>query len=325
MTDNGEWAFPDALQPQPAQLAFELEPALSSVVALRAEVPSDAFTAPFLGEERSGNGVVISEDGLVLTIGYLITEAETLWLVTAAGMACPAHVVGYDQTTGFGLVQALGRLGTPALALGSSQSARVGDEVIVSGNGGRRHALTARVLAKREFAGYWEYLLDEAIFTSPPHPNWGGAALIGADGRLLGIGSLFIQEIRGETASREGNMFVPIDLLKPILDDLRRLGRVDAPARPWLGMFTTEAEGNPVVTGLAGDAPAQQAGLEVGDLVLAVGERPVVDMADMLRRIWALGPAGTVVPLTVARGSDQHRISVHSADRSDFLKSPGLH
>lgn len=325
MSDDEEWAFPQGAQPQPEEVGFDLERALSAVLSLRAEIPPDAFSAGTLGTERAGNGVVIGDEGLVLTIGYLITEAATVWLVSAAGAAVPAHVVGYDQVTGFGLVQALGRLGVPALELGSSEALRVGDDVIVAGEGGRPHALNARVVSKREFAGYWEYLLDEAIFTAPPHPSWGGAALIGADGTLRAIGSLLVQEAQAGGTARDGNMFVPIDLLPPILDDLMKFGKVDRPPRPWLGLFASEAEDGLVVAGLARGAPAARANLKVGDVVLKVADRPVADLAEMFRRIWALGEAGTVVPLTVSRDGAEFDVAVRSADRNDFLKSPGLH
>lgn len=322
MSESGDWEIPLPAQPKADDVAFELDRTLSSVLSLRTKVPEDAFTASILGTERDGNGVVIGDDGLVLTIGYLITEAETVWLVSGDAAATPAHVVGYDQATGFGLVQALGRLGVPAMELGSSADTRIGDQVIVAGHGGRRRALSARVTTKREFAGYWEYVLDEAIFTAPPHPHWGGAALIGADGRLLGIGSLLLQ---GEGEGPGGNMFVPIDLLAPIYDDLLRFGRVDKPARPWLGMYAAEADGDCVVAGLAGGAPAHRAEVHVGDVVLKVGDAPVGGLAEMFRRIWALGPAGTVVPLTVSRNGEELTLRVRSADRNDFLKSPGLH
>ena len=326
MSDDGEaWEFPRGVQPKPAAVGFDLDRTLCSVLSLRSEVPDDAFSAATLGSERAGNGVVIGTDGLVLTIGYLITEAAAVWLVSAEGAATPAHVVGYDQVTGFGLVQALGRLGVPAIELGSSAGARVGDEAIVASEGGRAHALTARVVAKREFAGYWEYLLDEAIFTAPPHPSWGGAALIGGDGALWGIGSLLVQEALGPGRAQDGNMFVPIDLLPPILDDLMRFGKVDRPPRPWLGLFATEAGGALVVAGLASGAPAARADLRVGDVVLKVAGAPIADLAEMFRRIWSLGEAGTVIPLTISRDGDEFSVAVQSADRNAFLKSPGLH
>ena len=325
MTENEDWEFPAAAQPKPEDVAFDLDRVLSSVLLLRSEVPEDAFTASILGTERGGNGVVIGEDGLVLTIGYLITEARSVWLICNDGTAIPAHVVGYDQASGFGLVQALGRLGLPAMAFGSSREARVGDHVVVAGHGGRGHALKAHVVSKREFAGYWEYLLDEAIFTAPPHPNWGGAAMIDIYGRLQGIGSLFVQDARQGGPPRDGNMMVPIDLLEPILDDLMKFGRVDQPPRPWLGMFATEAERDLVVAGLAKDAPAERAGIHVGDVLLEVADVPVAGLADLFRRVWALGPAGADIPLTVSRDGDALKIRVRSADRNDFLKLPRLH
>ena len=194
MADLSNWAFPPEMQPNAEEARFDLDGALDSMVLLRAEVPEDAFTAGILGTERVGNGVVIRDDGLVLTIGYLITEATTVWLNTNKGTAVAGHPLAYDQPTGLGLIQPLGRLGAPALSRGSAASCRVGDQVVLAGHGGRRHALKARLIAKREFAGYWEYVLDEALFTAPAHPHWSGAALISADGRLLGVGSLMVQE-----------------------------------------------------------------------------------------------------------------------------------
>ena len=326
MSDDSEaWEFPKGVQPNPEAVGFDLDRTLSSVLSLRSEVPDDAFSAATLGSERAGNGVVIGADGLVLTIGYLITEAASVWLVSAGGAATPAHVVGYDQVTGFGLVQALGRLGVPVIELGSSEGARVGDQAIVASAGGRAHALTARIVAKREFAGYWEYVLDEAIFTAPAHPNWAGAALIDKAGRLQGIGSLFVQNSRGPEIASEGNMIVPIGLLPPILDDLLRYGAVKTPPRPWLGIYVAEAEDRLIVVGLAEGGPADRAGIRAGDVVVEVGGAPIGDLADLFRSIWALGPAGSDIALTVWRDGDALKRKVASSDRSAFLKSPRLH
>ena len=323
MADTTEWSFPRDLQPQADALPFDLDAALRSVVLIRAEIPDDAFTASILGTERVGNGVVIRDDGLILTIGYVITEAETIWLTAHDGAVVAGHALAYDFTTGFGLVQPLGRLNVPALSRGSAKSADVGAEVIVVGHGGRAHALKASVFAKREFAGYWEYLLDEALFTSPAHPQWGGAALIGGEGRLLGIGSLFVQEaVSGSTV--QGNMFVPIDLLEPILDDLLKFGRSARAARPWLGMYTAEADGRLVVGGLARGAPAEAAGVQLGDVVLEVGGERASGLADLLRKTWSVGAAGVDVPLTLSRDSEVMRVRIHSADRHDFLRKPLL-
>jgi S1-C subfamily serine protease len=301
-----------------------LAASLDAVVKVRAEVPDDAFTAETLGVERSGNGVVVREDGLVLTIGYLITEAQTIWLTTNHGVAVPGHPLAYDQASGFGLVLPLGSLGVSPLARGSTASLAVGDGVILSGHGGRAHSLKAKVIAKREFAGYWEYLLDEAIFTAPAHPQWGGAALIGEEGELLGIGSLLVQETtRGETV--EGNMVVPIDLLEPIFEDMLTLGRAGGPPRPWLGMYATEVEGHLVVGGLAKGGPAERAGVQIGDIVLEIADVRVTKLADMFRSAWSLGPAGTDVPVTLSRDGASVRARLRSVDRNDLLRKPKLH
>ena len=242
MAKKPDWEIPLLAQPKPDAFAFDLDRVLLSVVGLQANIPEDAFTASILGTERAGSGVVIRESGLVLTIGYLITEAESIWLSTADGRVTPGHALAYDQETGFGLVQALGKLGVPALELGRSSAARTGDAVIVAG-GGRRQSVQASIIGKQEFAGYWEYLLDEAIFTAPAHPFWGGTGLIDRNGRLLGIGSLHVQQMSERGTSRDINMIVPIDILKPILDDLLTFGKRNKPARPWLGVYTADSEG----------------------------------------------------------------------------------
>jgi S1-C subfamily serine protease len=323
MSEPEQWSFPEELQPRQSNLRFDLDAALGAVVMLRSEIPEDAFTASILGTERAGSGVVIG-DGLVLTIGYLITEASTIWLTTASGQVLAGHALGYDQPTGFGLVQALGRLDAPALARGTAATCGVGDAVVVAGHGGRAHALEAQVFARREFAGYWEYVLDDALFTTPAHPLWGGAAVIGGDGRLLGVGSLFVEEMVGERKV-EGNMAVPIDLLEPILEDLLRSGRARRPPRPWLGLYATELERRLVVAGLAPGGPAARAGLHVGDTLAAVAGRPVQGLADLFRKVWRLGAAGVEVPLTVARNGTQLEVRVASIDRADLLKKPQLH
>jgi S1-C subfamily serine protease len=324
MAESSEWVFPENLQPSAEAVHFDLDAALDSVLMLRAEIPEDAFTAGILGTERVGNGVVIRDDGLILTIGYLVTEAERIWLTTNDGKVVAGHPLAYDFVTGFGLVQPLGRLAAPAIPRGSAQSCSVGGEVIVIGHGGRPHALKARVIAKREFAGYWEYVLDEALFTAPAHPQWGGTALVGQDGLLCGIGSLLVQEMVGDEQI-QGNMFVPIDLLEPILGDLLRQGQAGRPPRPWLGMYTTEAQGRLVVAGVANGGPAERAGVQQGDFVLEVAGQRVSSLADLFRKVWRLGAAGVEVPVTLARKATPLTVRVRSADRGDFLKKPRMH
>jgi S1-C subfamily serine protease len=324
MAKETDWQFPAEMRPRPEDWRFDLDGALDAVVQLRAEIPEDAFTAQILGTERVGNGVVIRDDGLVLTIGYLITEASTIWITTNKGVVAPAFPLGYDQTTGFGLVHPLGKLGLRPLARGSAASCRIGENVVIAGHGGRARALRATVFAKREFAGYWEYVLDEAIYTAPAHPQWGGAALIGSEGRLLAIGSLLVQE-KVDGGLLQGNMLVPIDLLEPIFDDMLKLGRPQREARPWLGMYTTEAGAKLVVAGVAPGAPADRAGVKVGDIVVDVaGEKPS-SLADLWRRVWRLGPSGSQVPLKLQRKSGLVDVHLVSADRNQFLKKPHLH
>jgi S1-C subfamily serine protease len=324
MAEQKNWAFPAEMRPRPEDWRFDLDRALDAVVQVRAEIPEDAFTAPILGTERGGNGVVINDAGLVLTIGYLITEASVIWLTTNKGTVAGGTVLAYDQTSGFGLVQPLGKLGVRAIERGTASSIRVGENVVVAGHGGRAHALKATVFAKREFAGYWEYVLDEAFFTAPAHPQWGGAALIGADGRLAAIGSLLVQE-KIDAGTIQGNMLVPIDLLEPILDDMVKRGRANRAPRPWLGMYTTEAGERLVIAGLAPGGPAERAGAKVGDAVLEVAGGKPASLADLWRRVWDLGAPGAVVPLKVARSGKTAELRIVSSERNDFLKKPHLH
>jgi S1-C subfamily serine protease len=325
MASVSDWKVPTSAQPKPEDYPYDLNRALACMVTLRATVPADAFTADTLGTERAGNGVIIRSNGLILTIGYLITEADTIWLTLSDGRSVPGHVLGYDQESGFGLVQALAKIDMPALNLGQSSSALLGERVVVAGAGGRQHSVAARIVAKQEFAGYWEYVLDEAIFTAPAHPNWGGAALIGPSGDLIGVGSLQLQQTVDKGDTQNINMIVPIDLLKPIFDDLLKFGRRSTPPRPWLGFYATEVEDHLVIVGLADRGPAKRADLRTGDIVLSVAGSAVHDLADMFRRIWAQGQAGVEVPITVDRDGETIEVRVKSSERDRFLKGPSLH
>jgi S1-C subfamily serine protease len=313
------------VQPKPEDYGYDLERALSCVVGLHATIPSDAFTADTLGTERAGNGVFIRGNGLVLTIGYLVTEAENIWIALSDGRSVPGHVLGYDQESGFGLVQALAKLDVPTLSIGDSAAASLGERVVIGGFGGRQRSVAARIVAKQEFAGYWEYVLDEAIFTAPSHPNWGGTALINPAGDLIGIGSLQLQHAGERGQTQNINMMVPIDLLKPIVEDLLKFGRRNAPPRPWLGLYATEVEDRLVIVGLAERGPAKQAELHVGDIVLSVAGKDVRDLASFFRRIWALGQAGVEVPMAVYRDGETLQMRIKSSERSRFLKGPSLH
>jgi S1-C subfamily serine protease len=320
-----DWKVPPEIEPAPKDYEYDLGAALSAVVAIRTVVPADAFTADILGTERTGNGIIIRNDGVVLTIGYLVTEAAEVWLTLSNGRTVQGHVIGYDQETGLGLIQALGRIDLPALSLGESGDAVPGMRVVSAGAGGREHSVAARVIARQEFAGYWEYLLDEAIFTAPAHPYWGGTALIGPEGTLLGVGSLQLEQAGEDGDGVPLNMYVPTDLLKPILDDMLTMGQPNRPPRPWLGLYATEVDNRVVIAGVAGKGPAARAKLKQGDVVLSVGGMKVSGLAGLFRKVWSMGKAGVDVPMTVYRDGRPMDLTVTSGDRNRFLKGPSLH
>jgi S1-C subfamily serine protease len=323
MAEEIDWEIPEAAQPKPAEFAFDLDRALKSVVGIQASVPDDAFTAQTLGTQRGGSGVVIRDNGLIVTIGYLITEAETIWITTGDGGATPGMVAAYDQESGFGLVQALGRLNVPVMPLGESAKLEIGGPVVLAA-GQRRHSISARLVARQEFPGSWEYLLDEALFTAPAHPFWGGAAAIDDAGKLVGVGSLHVQQAVPMSAPRDINMVVPIDLLTPVLDDLLAYGRPDHPARPWIGAYSGESEGRVVIAGILPKGPAAQAGMRVGDIVWAVRDEAVSTLADFYRKLWQSGSAGAEIPIEVVRDGRTIWVRVKSRDRGSMLKKGPL-
>ena len=291
---------------------------LNAVVGVRAMVPASARTADTLGAEREGGGVVIGEDGLVLTIGYLIMEAAQTEIVEQDGSVVPADVVAYDYDTGFGLLRPLGKLDATPIELGDSTDLPEDTRVLVAGPDGPSPAL---VVSRREFAGYWEYLLPDAIFTAPPYRSFGGAALIGADGRLLGIGSLIVGDAASPGESLPGNMFVPISALAPIMEDLLREGRSARSARPWLGLYTQELRGHVFINRVASGGPAEQAGVPPNSIVMAVGNRKVTNLSEFYKAVWALGDPGVAVPLTLLDSSAGFReVIVTSGDRYDYLQ-----
>lgn len=303
----------------PAYANQSAEEILKAVVKIRSIIPKDAQTASTLGTEREGNGVVIDSEGTILTIGYLIVEAETIEVVGSEGKPINATFVGYDHNTGFGLLKTEKPLSVVPMKLGQSSKVKAGDPILVAGHGGKDSAIAAQIITRREFAGYWEYLLEDALFTVPPYANFGGAALINPEGQLLGIGSLFTQVIIQGFGSIPCNLFVPIDLLTPILSDLKTKGRSPKAPRPWLGINAEEAHGRVVVTKVISGGPAERAGMKSGDLILTVKGKTVSGLADFYRKIWELGNAGVDIPLNILQGIRIHDITVQSADRYQFL------
>lgn len=309
------------LRPAAHGHAFDLERTLSAVVALETRVPEDAFTAATLGVDRIGNGALIGANGLVVTMGYLVMEAEDVALTLGDGERVAAHVLGSDPVTGFGLVQALQPLDVPPLPLGDSRSLRSGSPVIIAGGGGRSHAAAGQVLTRMRFAGYWEYLLEDAIITEPAHPHWSGAALIGTAGELVGVGSLSLQGQSANGVAKPLNMFVPIELLPPILDDLAQ-GRPAHAPRPWLGVIAQDMGPGVIVVALNPRGPAARAELKPGDVILAVAGVAVSDLAGFYTLLWAQGSAGATIPLRLRREEDVFDVEVRSVDRAAMLKKP---
>ncbi len=324
MENADEWKFPHSLRPNPEKLLFNLDSAINSVVKVRTSIPAAAFTADVLGTERIGSGVLINNNGLVLTVGYLVTEAETVWLTTNLNQSIPGHVVAYDQSSGLGLVQALGSLDIDASELDSSDLITVNDDIFFISYGGIEHSLCSKISRIDEFAGYWEYLLEAAIYTSPPHPQWGGAAVFNKKGHIIGIGSLFLQEIF-EGQNLQGNLAIPTSILKSIMGDMLEFGRSSAPARPWLGMYAVESEKTLTVNSLARYGPAELAGVLQGDKVVGVGEESVSTLANFFRSVWTLGAAGVSVPININRNGNQLQLVINSIDRNDFLLKPQTH
>jgi S1-C subfamily serine protease len=294
--------------------------AVAAVLGVRAEVPPEARTAATLGRERAGTGVVIDGSGLVVTIGYLVLEAAAVDLYDESGRRVPAEVVGYDHETGFGLLRAAKPLEVLPVPLGSSRDVAIGEPLLALSRDGGLGGRQVELVSRREFAGYWEYLLPDALFTTPPHPTFAGAALIDREGRLVGIGSLFVGDAAAEEVASPGNMFVPIDALKPIMGDLLALGRRDAPGHPWVGVSAQEHAGHLVVRSVADDGPAETAGVRPGDVLLAVRDRQVGTLAELYREIWGLGEPGVAVPLRVMRQNRILELSVPSVDRMRWLR-----
>lgn len=295
---------------------------LSAVVGLESKVPAEARTAAALGTKRQGSGVVIDDAGLVLTIGYLIVEAESIELSVGQSRRVSANVLAYDHETGLGLVRASRPLDVAPIPIGSSDPLVRGRQVVVASAGGYKAAIGAYVVSRRDFAGWWEYLLEKAIFTAPAHPHFGGAALIDGDGKLVGVGSLLVPDAAEENEPLTGNMFVPIDALKPILADLIAEGRAARPSRPWLGLYPQEIHGRLFVARVPRDGPAHRAGLKPGDLVLGVGGQAVSTLPGYYRALWGLGPAGVEVPLSVLRGNRPTDIRIRSIDRMNWFRKP---
>lgn len=303
----------------------ETDQMLGAVVKVRSKALEDARSNVSLGRSREGTGVVIDDQGHILTVGYIVIEAEAIEVTTGDDKTVPATLVGYDHASGFGLLRAQAPMGVKPIALGQSAGLAVREPVMILPYGGREAASLAYVVAKRQFTGSWEYLLDDAIFTSPPTFSWAGAALVSRDGKLVGIGSLLVRDSVAPGTPLPGNMFIPIDLVKPILTDLIAKGRAAGAARPWLGLATEELQGRLFVTRVSPDGPADKAGIKRGDIVVGVGTDAVKTHEALYRKLWAVGAAGADVPLKLLQGAEVREVKVHSIDRFEYFRAKPIY
>ena len=303
-----------------AQAAPDVETLFRAIVKVKTRAVPDARSGSTLGTEREGSGVLISGDGLIVTIGYLIVEADEVGIVDHRGRTLPAQIVAYDHASGFGLLRSIVPLDAKPVALGASAGVAERDPVMIATSEGVGDVAFALVVSKRPFTGSWEYLLDEALWTSPPVANWSGAGLIDREGRLVGVGSLVVRDATGDEPTLPGNLFVPIDLLKPIVPALVADGRRRDAARPWLGVATEEAHGRLIVSRVSAGGPADEAGVKAGDIILAVSGEPVRTQREFYRRLWTGRAAGAEVPLRVLQGAEVRELSVRSIDRTQYFR-----
>lgn len=303
----------------PRPLSDAVKAVLPSIVTVKSTVPSEARSARNLGTEREGHGVVIDDEGLVLTVGYLVLEANSVEIVDNNGRHSSALVVAFDNDSGFALVRTVIPLKVKPVAFGDSDVLKQRDSVVIAGAGGEDSVLRGLVADRRQFAGYWEYLLDNAIFTVPPYHNWGGAALLDEQGALMGIGSLQVPDAYRGGRSFPGNMFIPINRLKPIFETLKA-GRRPEGSRPWIGVNTQEARGRLIIANVQPGSPAERAGLRRGDVVRSVGGTKVDSLADFYSNLWAAGPSGTTITLGIDRGGERVDVTVRSGDRYKYLR-----
>lgn len=313
-------AQPKDAAPPDAASKLDAEKLFRAVVKVKTRAVPDARSARTLGAAREGSGVLIGPDGLIVTIGYLIVEAEDVQIVDHRGRTLPAQVVAYDHATGFGLLRSIVPIEDPPIALGASSALAERDPVMIATGEGIGDAAFALVVSKRAFSGNWEYMLDEAVWTSPPVANWSGAGLIDREGRLVGVGSLIVRNAVDDETPMPGNLFVPIDALKAILPDLVAEGHRKGPIRPWLGVNADEVQGRLVVSRVSPGGPADEAGLQAGDIILAVAGEPVRTQRDFYRKLWTGRAAGAEVKLRVLQGADLRELPVTSIDRVQYFK-----
>jgi len=302
------------------KVGIDAEQLYGALVRVQTIAVPNARSNASLGRAREGTGTVIGKDGLILTIGYLIVEADAVKVTDARGRSYPARVVAYDHRTGLGLVKTTVPFNVPPVPLGNSSMLADREPVLIAGWGGVPDTALAYVVSRRTFTANWEYMLDEAIFTSPPTTGWSGAALVDRKGTIVGVGSLVVREATAGDPKLPGNMFVPIDALKPILDDMIKTGRRKDAPRPWLGLAADEIQGRLIVSRVSPEGPADSAGVKQGDIILAIGKEVVLSQAEFYQKLWDRTRAGDLISLRVLQGADIRDIRVQSIDRVDYFR-----
>jgi serine protease Do len=298
----------------------DLERFYQSIVSINANIPSEAKTAASLGIKREGNGVAIDEKH-ILTIGYIVIEAETIDIGLANGRRLPARLVAYDHTTGFGLIKSVIPLKMNPLPLGDSDNITSDETLLILPSADRGAGSVVTSVSRRPFTGWWEYFLKSPIYTVPANPLWAGAPIINKNGEVLGIGSLFVSEASPGIPS-PGNMSVPVNLLKPILKDLITKGRRTSNVQPYLGVSADDSSDQIIVTRVSAGSPAFKAGIRPQDVIMTVNGYSVSKLRSFYERVWASGDAGVTVRLGVSREGVLQEFSVTTVDRLDYFFKP---
>ena len=309
------------VSPEGERAARAVLDAIDAVVRIRVKAVQDARSLRTLGREREGSGIQVAPSGLILTIGYLVLEADSIEVTDNTGKTVSATVAAYDHATGFGLVKPNFPLNTKGAILGNSGEVGETEKLVFATHGGKESASLATVVSRRKFAGYWEYLIDNAIFTAPPRGDHSGAALINREGKVVGIGSLIVADAAAPNRRFPGNMFVPIDLVKPIMAEVASAGTAREAARPWIGLSTQEVEGRLFVIRVQEDSPAAAAGLKTGDIILGIGGDKVATLEQFYKLLWSAGKPGTAIRLNVLQGTSVRDVDVRSIDRQDYIRS----
>ncbi|AHJ68247.1 S1C family serine protease [Granulibacter bethesdensis] len=325
-----QWQIPQNMQPHPSDYSFDLEAVLQGIVFLRCLGPDgfDPDGSDDQGAQRTGSGVAIevgsSQTKMVITMTYLVNDADAIWITTQDGQVTPGHIIALDHESGFALIRPADALACPAIQIGDSSSVASESGAILAASGGITHAMETRIIARQEFAGYWEYHIPDALLVTPPHPVWGGCALIGMDGRLLGIAAVVLQQGDVGAGQLDINLIIPVSHLQAILPELLTHGRRLA-SRPWLGLLAAEQEAGILISDVVPHGPAEAAGLRQGDQIIAINGKEPGDLATLWRLLWQSGAPPVGVAITILRDGQTMHTQVQAIDRYLYDKTPRMH